>query len=226
MWSVCLTQSAGRYLVSGCRAGRKDEGDFPDATIWTMAKAQVDLLPDTAPRQRCSPQLNLPILCCSSAAVRGAGGRAGLLLASSKPGSICRRLLAALGNMPGSTFAVLLGREWDGLAWFSPTNAPPPRKGSCSPLNDPMIRLRSPPRTPLPGSGPRCNETVWLPCAGQTRRGVSPAIGRAARVAVSTSGGVLQCQRFGEQPRNISPVLWVSHRSSDPRNRHRVLAVA
>lgn len=32
-----------------------------------------------------------------------------------------------------------------------------------------MIRLRPPPRSPLPGSGPGCNETVWFPSAGPAK---------------------------------------------------------
>lgn len=105
----------------------------------------------------------------------------------------------------------------------------PPRKGSfgtwpCSPLSDPMIRLRSPPRSPLPGSGPGCNETVWFPSADQARRGVSPAIGRVARVAVLQIGAAVP--EIRRAARGASPALWVSHRFSHPRNRYRVLAVA
>lgn len=65
-WSVCLTQSAGRYLESGCRAGwqTREMRAISDATIWSMAKAQAGLLPDTAPcavpRQRCSQFFAVP----------------------------------------------------------------------------------------------------------------------------------------------------------------------
>lgn len=53
--------------MSGCRAGwlaGREMRAIPDATIWALAKAQVDLLPDTV--LCCATTEMQPILYCSS----------------------------------------------------------------------------------------------------------------------------------------------------------------
>lgn len=76
-------------------------------------------------------------------------------------------------------------------------------------LSDPMIRLRPPPRSPLPGSGPGCNETVWFPSADPAKTWRFPChwprcAGRrlsnrrccSARDSASNQGNVLQPSGF------------------------------
>jgi hypothetical protein len=108
--------------------------------------------------------------------------------------------------------------------------APPLHKGSfgtctSSLWSDPMIRLPSPPRTPLPGGGPGATRPFGFHLRARQDVALPLPLAALQRVAVSKSA-VLQCQRFGEQPGERLPALWDSHRFPDPRNRYRVLAVA
>lgn len=85
-----------------------------------------------------------PILCCSSgessnysqglracragrcaAGVRGAGGLAGMLLASSIPEAHPRPPIGCPGAHPLINLCCSAGTRWDGLAWFSPTFCAP-----------------------------------------------------------------------------------------------------
>lgn len=115
-----------------------------DATIWTMAKAQVGLLPDTVlcavPRQRCSQFFAVPAVSLAinpkvfGHAERDAVQRAyavqevwaGVLLASSISEAHPRSPIGCPGAHPWINFCCPAGTRWDGRAWFSPT--------SCAPL--------------------------------------------------------------------------------------------
>lgn len=64
-WSVCLTQSTGRYLESGCRAGwqTRDEGDF---RCNNLVRGQSSGWLATRYGACCATTEMQPILCCSS----------------------------------------------------------------------------------------------------------------------------------------------------------------
>ncbi|UKZ59704.1 uncharacterized protein TrAtP1_001002 [Trichoderma atroviride] len=176
-----------------------------DATIWSMAKAQVGLLPDTAPcavpRQRCSQFSAVPAVSLAinpnvfGHAERDAVQRAyavrevwdvwaRMLLASSISEPHPTPPIGCPGAHPLINLCCPAGMRWDGRAWFSPTRHPP------LDLSDPMIRLRPPSQVPSPGKRTRVQRdrlvSIWRT---QQRRGVSPAIGRVARVAVFQIGG-------------------------------------
>ncbi|KAL6792424.1 hypothetical protein GGI42DRAFT_156658 [Trichoderma sp. SZMC 28013] len=89
-----------------------------------------------------------------------------------------------------------------------------------------MICLRSPPRTPLPGS--RQGATRPFGFHLRARQDVASPLPLAALQWVAVSKSVVQCQRFGEQPGETpQPVGFPTGvYSSDPRNRYRVMAVA
>ncbi|KAK4060124.1 hypothetical protein Trihar35433_10356 [Trichoderma harzianum] len=145
-----------------------------------------------------------------------------MLLASRIPGLCPSTPIGCPGRILASTCAVF----WD------TTRAPPPlRKGSFGTeapepfLNDPMICLRSPPRTPLPGS--RQGATRPFGFHLRARQDVAFPLPLAALQWVAVSKSVVQCQRFGEQPGETpQPVGFPTAFTSDPRNRYRVMAVA
>ncbi|KAL6692206.1 hypothetical protein J3F84DRAFT_112708 [Trichoderma pleuroticola] len=139
---------------------------------------------------------------CSGRTRCGRSGQ-GCCWPAESQGSVRGRPLAALA---ASWHRPVLssGTRWDGLAWFSPTHAPPLRKGSFGTeapepfFNDPMICLRSSPRTPLPGS--RQGATRPFGFHLRARQDVAFPLPLAALQRVAVSKSVVQCQRFGEQP--------------------------
>lgn len=93
-------------------------------------------------------------------------------------------------------------------------------------LSDPMIRLRPPPRSPLPGSGPGCNETVWFPSADPAKTWRFPCHWPRCTGRRLSNRRCCSARDSASNQGNVFSALWVSRRFSHPRNRNRVLAVA
>ncbi|KAK4062762.1 uncharacterized protein Triagg1_9760 [Trichoderma aggressivum f. europaeum] len=171
------------------------------------------------------PAQTRPSSAVPSAGVRGAGGLGKDVVGQQNPRALSVAAHWLPWPHPGIDLCCLLGRggmAWPGsalrsvhspplplilavasvLTWFR--HAPPPRKGSFGTeapepfLNDPMICLRSPPRTPLPGS--RQGATRPFGFHLRARQDVAFPLPLAALQWVAVSKSVVQCQRFGEQP--------------------------
>ncbi|EHK48255.1 hypothetical protein TRIATDRAFT_305990 [Trichoderma atroviride IMI 206040] len=186
-WSVCLTQSAGRYLESGCRAGwqTRDEGDFRCNNL--VHGQSSGWLATRYGAVCCATTEMQPILCCSSAGVRGAGGL-GRLGKDVVGQQHLRAPSDAAHWLPwGASFDQLVLSCWDAVGWSGLVQPYTPPPLGLERSNDPPP---APSQVPSPGKRTRVQRdrlvSIWRT---QQRRGVSPAIGRVARVAVFQIGG-------------------------------------